>query len=160
MSDTPTTDGATITLDTSRPFARTSCSCGECVQCCHEQPGSLAAGELERIAAHLQLPVRVAALKFWASPGGLAMNTATGERFRIGTITPRLKHGRCVFLDAEERCTIHAVAPAGCALFDTHMSGAEGQPRSLWLMRSQQDAGYQSLRRTLVEATSHAPRSY
>jgi Fe-S-cluster containining protein len=88
------------------------------------------------------------------------MNTTTGQTFRIGTITPRMRAGRCVFLDGEDRCTIHAVAPAGCALFDTHMSAEAGQPRSLWLMRSQQDASYQSLRRTPPVATSHKPRSY
>ena len=131
------------------------------MRCCHDQPGSLAAGDLERIAAHLGQPVRVAALKFWASPGALVMNSRTGETFRIGTITPRLKHGRCVFLDPESNaCTIHAVAPAGCALFDTHMSAEHAQPIGSWLARSQQDAAYQSLRRTLPAATSYQPRGY
>jgi Fe-S-cluster containining protein len=142
------------------PVARTTCSCADCVRCCHDQPGSLAAGDLERIAAYLQLPVRVAALKFWASPGALLMNRATGQTFRVGTITPKRVRGKCVFLDESDRCTIHAVAPAGCALFDTHMSGAESMPISLWLARSQSDAAYQSLRKTLPAAVSYQPRSY
>jgi Fe-S-cluster containining protein len=143
------------------PFARTpACSCPDCVECCHDQPGSCAPGDLERIAAYLQLPVRVAALKFWASPGAQVLNTRTGERFRIGTITPRILRGRCVFLDEAERCTIHAVAPAGCALFDTHMSAMDGQQRGAWLAHAQQDPAYQSLRRTLVEAASYRPRRY
>lgn len=145
---------------TDPPFTRTACSCAECVTCCTEQPGSLAAGDLERIAEALQLPVRVAALKFWASPGALLLSRDTGEVYRQGTITPRRVRGRCVFLDAADRCTIHAVAPFGCAYFDTHMPLAEAQPRSQWLARSQSSPDYQSLRRTLMVATSHKPRSY
>jgi Fe-S-cluster containining protein len=144
----------------STPFERTRCSCPECIRCCYTQPGSLAAGDLERIAAHLGQPVRVAALKFWASPGALVANRATGDTFRIGTITPRRVRGRCIFLSANDRCGIHPVAPFGCAYFDTHMDAAEGQRRSLYLARSQADAAYQSLRRTLAVATSYKPSGY
>jgi hypothetical protein len=34
----------------------------------------------------------------------------------------RLVRGRCVFLDAASALHDHAVAPFGCAFFDTHMS--------------------------------------
>lgn len=142
------------------PFARTTCACAECVDCCKRQPGALAPGELERIAEHLGQSVRVTALKFWASPGALVGDTKTGRTWRVGTITPRLVRGRCIFLDAQDRCAIHAVAPFGCAYFDTHMSAAEGQPRGSWLAKQQMDPAYQSLRRTLVVATSHTPRPY
>lgn len=43
----------------------------------------------------------------------------------IGSITPRSQGGRCVFLDEQDRCRIHAVAPFGCAYYDTHMDVAE-----------------------------------
>jgi Fe-S-cluster containining protein len=142
------------------PFPRTTCSCADCVRCCHDQPGSLAPGQLEAIAEYLQQPVRVAALSFWASPGALLANTQTGQTYRIGTITPRLKAGRCVFLSADDRCTIHAIAPAGCALFDTHMTAQEAHPRSLWLARAQAQPEYQSLRRTLRTAERSRPKSY
>jgi len=142
------------------PFARTSCACEACIQCCHDQPGSLAPGDLERIAAYLQRPLRIVALKFWASPGALIANSRTGQTARVGTITPKRVRGRCVFLDDVDRCTIHAVAPFGCAYFDTHMSAAEGHPRSAWLVHAQTDPSYQSLRRTLPVATSYQPRSY
>ena len=140
------------------PFERTTCDCPECVRCCHEQPGSLAAGEVERIAAYLGKPVAAVLHKFWASPGALALKD--GVAYRIGTITPQLQRGRCVFLGEDDRCTIHPVAPAGCALFDTHMQAAEAQPRSQWLVRTQCAPEYQSLRRTLPAATSHKPRGY
>lgn len=142
------------------PYARTTCACPDCQACCTQQPGSLAAGELEAIAAHLGKPVHAVLAKFWASPGALVQNSRTGAQLRVGTITPRLVRGRCVFLDAESRCTIHAVAPYGCRMFDTHMQAADAQPRSLWLVRSQATPAYQSLRRTLPEAASYRPRGY
>jgi Fe-S-cluster containining protein len=143
-----------------RPYPRTSCACADCQACCTEQPGSLAAGDLERIAEYLEQPVSAILHRFWASPGALLLNTATGELYRQGTITPQLRHGRCVFLDREGYCSIHPVAPAGCALFDTHMEASIAQPRSLWLARTQADEAYQSLRRTLQPARSHQPRGY
>lgn len=147
-------------IEVAAPFARTTCACADCVACCSRQPGSLAPGDLERIAAFLGKPVRAILSRFWASPGALVANTHTGDVFRIGTITPRLTRGRCVFLDATDRCSIHAVAPFGCAYFDTHMPATEGQPRGSWLAHAQQDPAYQSLRRTLAPATSHAPSGY
>src|SRR5262245_8688875 len=148
------------TIAPDRPFPRTSCACADCQSCCREQPGSLAAGDLERIADYLKQSVSAILHKFWASPGSLALRLTTGEWIRTGTITPQLRHGRCVFLTAAGECSIHPVAPAGCALFDTHMSAVEAQPRSQWLARSQSSPEYQSLRRTLQPARSHKPRSY
>ena len=146
---------------TDAPFARTTCACRDCTACCSRQPGSLAPGDLERIAAFLGKPVRAVLARFWASPGALVLNTTTGRTFRIGTITPRMKDGHCVFLDTlAHRCTIHPVAPFGCSHFDTHMSAEEGQPRGNWLAHAQQDPAYQSLRRTLAPATSHHPSGY
>jgi Fe-S-cluster containining protein len=144
----------------SPPYERTTCSCPECIRCCYDQPGSLAPGQLEAIAAHLGQPLRVAALAFWASPGALLGNRATGQTLRIGTITPRVRAGRCIFLSPDDRCTIHAVAPAGCALFDTHMSAEAAQPIGLWLAQQQADPAYQSLRRTLRTAERSRPRRY
>lgn len=143
------------------PFARTSCGCDACTSCCQEQPGSLAPGDLERIAAHLGKPVQDILHRFWASPGALLMDRTTGEMYRQGTITPkRTNNGRCTFLTNEGLCAIHPVAPAGCALFDTHMSAAEAQPRSQWLAKAQSDPEYQSVRRCLPEARSWKPRGY
>src|SRR5262245_43773380 len=143
------------------PFDRTVCDCPECRACCRRQPGPLLPGQLEAIAAHLGKPLRETAALFVASPGGVMGNRATGRTLRVGTITPRMRAGRCVFLDPEERCTIHAVAPFGCAYFDTHMSAEEGQRRGLWMMKLQAtDPAYQSLRRTLAPAASYRPTSY
>lgn len=141
------------------PFERTTCACAACVRCCTEQPGPLAPGQLERIAAYLQKPVRDVLGLFWRSPGALVKSLWSGETRMIGTITPRLRDGRCVFLDAHARCRIHAVAPFGCSHFDTHQSPEEWQRRGQWLYRAIEDnPAYQSLRATLPEATSWRPR--
>ena len=140
---------------------RTTCACPECQACCSRQPGPLIPGQLEAIAAHLGKTLREASASFVASPGGVMGNRATGQTLAVGTITPRMKAGRCVFLQADDRCAIHPVAPFGCSHFDTHMPAAEGQRRGLWMMQLQaSDPAYQSLRRTLTPAASHRPLPY
>lgn len=64
------------------------------------------------------------------------MDTRTGRTFRIRTITPaRRPGGACVFLDERGLCTVHDIAPAGCAFFDSHMDAGEAQQRSLTMHR-------------------------
>ena len=143
------------------PFSRTKCACPSCSACCKRQPGSLAPGDFERIAAHLGETEEQAKAHFWASPGALVKNSETGETVRVGTVTPRFRHGRCVFLDEKDRCKIHEVAPFGCSHFDTHMSAAHGQARSLYLVQQQmQDENYQKLRNALPYATHYKPNRY
>ena len=142
------------------PFARTTCACAECVQCCRDQPGCLIPGDMERIAAHLGETLDEAKRHFWSSPGALLMDRQTGRQFRVRTITPKREHGRCVFLDEQDRCRVHAVAPAGCAHFDVHMSAAQAKPRSVEMVIRQQDPAYQALRQTLDVATSYKPKRY
>ena len=140
------------------PFPRTSCACPQCVEPCTRQPGPLAPGDFERIAAHLGLAPEAARAHFWASPGAVVRDGVDGHIYRVGTITPRLEGGRCVFLDADDHCRIHAVAPAGCALFDMHMPAARAATRSMWLVRLQRDnCAYQALRATLPAAASWRP---
>jgi Fe-S-cluster containining protein len=112
------------------PFARTTCACAECVSCCKRQPGPLAPGDLERIADYLGVSPAGAEKHFCASPGAIV--GGGGRIFRVGSITPKSDAtGRCVFLGPDDRCKIHPVAPAGCALFDVHMTHAAANPRSL-----------------------------
>jgi Fe-S-cluster containining protein len=85
---------------------------------------------------------------------------ATGRVRRIGSITPRMRKGRCVFLDENDRCKIHEVAPFGCAYFDVHQSPLTAHPRSIWAIRQQEDAEYRALRDTLPYATSYRPSGY
>src|SRR5262252_116362 len=141
-------------------FNRTVCACETCRKCCKRQPGALIPGDLERIARHMQITPEEAKKYFWASPGSLVRDTSTGRVHRIGTVTPQTRKGRCVFLDDHERCTIHAVAPFGCAYFDTHMGHRAAHPRSVWLAHAQCDPEYQKLRDALPYAQSYKPTAY
>jgi Fe-S-cluster containining protein len=141
-------------------FTRTSCACEQCVRCCKRQPGPLVPGDLEKIAAHRGETIEEAKKNFWASPGSLVKTLSTGEVKRIGSITPKYRKGRCVFLDENDRCSIHPVAPFGCAFFDTHMSNVTAMPRSLWAARAMEDAEYQKLRNGLPYATHYKPQRY
>jgi len=142
---------------------RTECACVQCQQCCREQPGHLLPGEMERIAEHLGRPLAEVKPMFWASRGAVVMDTQTHRQFRIGTITPRYDRRRkaCVFLTEEGACSIHAVAPFGCAYFDTHQSAEQGQVLSGWGLRQiQDDPAYKELRDSLPFAESYRPRKY
>jgi Fe-S-cluster containining protein len=141
-------------------FNRTTCACQQCTKCCKRQPGALAAGDLERIARHLQISPAEAEKYFWASPGALVRDTSTGRVHRIGSVTPQMRRGRCVFLDDNDRCSIHPVAPFGCSMFDTHMSPATAHPRSVFLAQTHLDEEYQALRRRLPYARSYKPNRY
>lgn len=135
-------------------FARTICACDECVACCKRQAGPLAPGDFERIAEFLGEDRETAKRYFCASPGSLLKDTSTGRQFRIGSITPRMEQKRCVFLDDQDRCRIHPVAPFGCAMYDPHMRTSEARRRGSWLKAAQQDESYQALRRELPIATT------
>ena len=149
-------------------FTRTTCACDRCRACCKRQPGAFAHGEIERLVEHIaekqkcgrELAFQFVKAQVWASPGALVKDTSTGRTHRIGSITPRFKRGRCVFLDENERCTIHAVAPFGCAMFDTHMDNATAHPRSVHLALSHTNPDYQRLRNELPMASHYKPNSY
>jgi Fe-S-cluster containining protein len=93
-------------------------------------------GDAERILAHAPLPQDAAlsaqelCRRFFAASEG-ARVIVQGRAMRIPTIVPAQQpDGRCVFLDASDRCTIHAFAPYGCSHFDIHQSPSEGEARS------------------------------
>jgi len=151
------------------PFNRTTCACSNCVRCCKDQPGSLVPNDIHRILLFISKTqglsredaVSVFKKQFVASPGALVKDSATGRTFRIGTITPRRKGSRCVFLDENDRCKIHSVAPFGCSHFDTHMSRSAALPRSMWMAEQQQQSvEYQALRNELPYSQSYKPKAY
>ena len=114
-------------------FARTVCACAECVRNCLHMPGYLVPADLVRIQQHLAADKD---LLLWArdsllaSPG--AVVAQQGRAFRIPTLVPAQRPGSgCLFLTAEQRCRIHAVAPFGCAFFDVHQAAEEADRRSI-----------------------------
>jgi Fe-S-cluster containining protein len=143
----------------SGPFSRTTCACDDCLACCKRQPGYLVLEDIGRIGEYLG---EAAEGYLVASPGALLGRvTPDGvETFRVGSIVPRTvdAEGRCVFLDDEGRCVIHAVAPFGCAAFDTHQHEGEYEERANWGIRQMMDPEYQKRRATLPPATTYRPR--
>jgi len=139
------------------PFNRTQCACDRCVQCCKRQPGPLAVGDFERIASFMRLDLDRAKSFFRNSPG--AVVSVAGEPYRIRTIVPAAdRSGRCVFLDRDDRCQIHEVAPFGCAFFDMHMAPDVANVRAIWYLREiDSDESYGRLRRSLQFADTYNP---
>lgn len=135
------------------PFDRTICACGECQAACDRHPGYMAPGDWERIAAHIGVDADRVAHLFERGDGVVVGDRATGKMWRIPTIRPRFRDtGRCVFLDDQHRCTVHAVAPAGCAYHDMHLPAAEANRRSMWFLRRiQDDADYRARWRALPD---------
>ena len=142
------------------PFETTSCSCPEDRASCRRQPGHLLPGQMAVIADYLKEKIEDVRGFFWNSPG-MTLGNKEGERFHLRTITPKFKHGKCVFY-RQGRCTIHPVAPFGCRYFDIHMSAEEGQRRAMWgvenLVSNLED--YTAERDQLTLATHHKPRGY
>lgn len=151
----PSTRPHTSTMN-NIPFNRTVCACDQCVKCCKQQPGYALPGEPERIAERVGKPVEEL---FWASPGATVMDTRTKIVSQIRTITPQFKDGRCVLLGPDDRCTVHDIAPFGCAYFDTHQGRTEGHNRSVHGLKIlMNDPDYAKLRSRLPLATHHKPR--
>ena len=143
------------------PFERTICDCGPCTEHCHEQPGSMAPGDYERIARFLGKSPEDVAPMFVASPGASVMDRLTGKVRYVNTIVPTVMPGtgRCIFLDTDNRCSIHPVSPYGCAVFDQHLDDDECNKRSTWMVHAiEKSITYRLLRDSLPLARVYNPR--
>lgn len=142
------------------PFERTKCACTNCVECCKRHPAYLIPSDIPRIADHLKISLGELAARLRKSPGALV--SKGGRPFAIGTIIPEPDAtGRCSFLTADDRCSIHEVAPFGCAYFDVHMNLRESQRRSVWgLMRVASSPEYKAFREELEPTPSYRPTGY
>jgi hypothetical protein len=115
-------------------------------------PGTVAPGELERIAEHLGQPCDMTFVSqyFDASDGPLVGKMANGElqQYQIPTIVPRLTETGCVFLK-DGRCQIHPVAPFGCAYHRVCVTEPDADDKSAYvlnlIMRSHVVGGRYSL---------------
>lgn len=126
------------------PFERTKCACDTCRVGCKTMPGALIPGDLERIAEHTGHADDDAWIleHFRLSDGAIVAKRVNGKlvQWNVPSIVPASKpDGSCVFLDENERCTIHEVSPFGCAYHDTHMEFEEANKRTEYCVRSQMD---------------------
>lgn len=127
----PTTGTAHHVPRTEFGYTRTECACPQCTAHCRVVPGYLVPADLERLSRFLgyRNPLTCAAENLLASPGATVVQQ--GRVRQLPTLVPRRQaNGACIFLDAQQRCRIHAVAPYGCAFFDAHQPEAEADARS------------------------------
>jgi Fe-S-cluster containining protein len=113
-------------------FERSVCACRECTANCEFIPGYLVPTDIERISRSLGYSnlVTFALENLAASPGATVMNSE-GRVFQIPTLVPKRRaDGTCKFLDEQNRCSIHAVSPFGCAFFDSHQPADEADRKS------------------------------
>jgi Fe-S-cluster containining protein len=139
-------------------FKRTICACQGCKELCHRIPGCLIPGDIGLIADHLKITSeQVIDNYLLASPGAIV--ASKGVVFRIPTIVPdRDKTGKCCFLNDNQECTIHPVAPFGCAYFDCQIGVVEGQARSReMLIAIAGDRAYQDTHKCLWSCGRVAP---
>jgi hypothetical protein len=128
-------------LDPSRTefgFDRTCCACTECATHCRHVPGYLVPDDLLRMATHVGPEtdlLRWAKDHLLASPGAIVARN--GRAFRIPTLVPAHRaDGACIFLTSKGMCSIHALAPFGCAFIDSHMTAAQVDLRSVAGLRA------------------------
>ncbi len=123
------------------PFPRTKCSCDRCAAGCKTMPGSLIPGDLDRIQAYVGDRSGDFILSHFQASDGAKVAARVGGMMiltRVPTIVPaQRKDGRCVFLDDDNLCSIHEVAPFGCAYHDVHLSEEEAAPRSEYAVMQQ-----------------------
>ncbi len=125
---------------------RTSCACKNCIAGCKTKPGCLAPGDLERIQEFVgDTSPEFVLSHFLSSEGAKCLKKINGTVyiFHVPSIVPAQKpDGSCIFLDEQERCTIHPVSPFGCAYHDTHMQAVEADRRMQFCVTEQIKAHY------------------
>jgi hypothetical protein len=123
-------------------FTRTICACQKCKECCRWLPGALVPSDLDRMVPAGEDPLAWAEHHLRASPGAVARIASTHEQMRVPSLVPARQPGKhvCHWLTKDGRCSVHAVAPYGCAFHDVHMSAETGEPRSLAAVHAQINA--------------------
>jgi hypothetical protein len=102
-----------------------SCSCKTCVLNCKVLPGYLIPADLDRMVPPGVDPFDWAEVNLVASPGAI-VKESSGKISRIPTLCPATKpDGSCINLTSDDRCSIHANAPFGCAFFHCKMTKQE-----------------------------------
>ncbi|MBM3270397.1 MAG: hypothetical protein FJZ01_22405 [Candidatus Sericytochromatia bacterium] len=107
---------------------RTECDCDADVAFCRQIPGQLIGADLDALEREIGPDALEDCLQ--ASRG--AKIVLDDREWRVPTIRPRMRDGRCVFLGDDARCRVHAIAPFGCAYFDAHMSREISDARAWW----------------------------
>ena len=88
-----------------------ACSCNQCKHGCRMGSGILAKGDIEKLAAHLNLSVEETSQKFLEET----------EQFNQKLSRPKILRqekpwGTCIFFDEEKGCTVHEAKPLQCKI--------------------------------------------
>lgn len=148
MTELPTVPA---TAPTGQTPGRTACACFNCAISCRHVPGFLAPEDilpLYRLTAGAAAAPGDDAVLAWArrhlraSPGavvGKRRDDGSLHTFRVPTLVPARAAGGCHWLDAAQGdglgngvggCAVHAAAPWGCRMTDSHMEPALGRRKS------------------------------
>ena len=114
-----------------RNYEMENCSCDECVSACMNDPGRLVPGDILKITHFLnitedELKKEYLVIVNVTSKGQLAHALApakkSGRRFiaEPGSVAPDYyakEKGRCIFLDENDRCSVHEVKPFECGAY-------------------------------------------
>lgn len=106
-------------------YERSFCECNQCKAGCKSMPGMMSPQDVIEIGEHCGVVPNDDPLRFmewvadhYAASEGAEVVMSNGTTSRIPTIVPQQDDdGHCVFLDENDRCTIHPVAPFGCRQF-------------------------------------------
>lgn len=112
---------------------RLKCSCEECQTHCRRQSGFLIPSDIEKIAKSHSNVNNFWQLQEWAKTcleihPGFHVSTPSGI-FQLRVLTPRMIEGKCIFLNRDNTCAVHEVAPFGCAFFG-HESKIEAEEKA------------------------------
>lgn len=100
---------------------RTSCACDMCSIGCRTIPGFLVPGDIAALAEAVR-PGRDPLRKYLRKSDGFVARGIDGRIYRVPTIVPaQYEDGECVSLLPDGKCSVHAVSPYGCRMFDSHM---------------------------------------
>lgn len=120
-----------------------ACSCDACASACRNDPGRFLPGEIDRLAAYLKISVEelwreYLILKKLSLKGSFIWVPAPAKfktKFRYVTKPGHRakdyhekERGRCVFLNSEGLCTIHAVKPYECGAYMGCKHTFQGRP--------------------------------
>lgn len=115
----------------------------------------LTPGDAERMAKHLGVAMETLEESLAATHGPLVQKSGppVAMAFRVPLITPKVEGGRCVFLQPDGMCRVHAAAPFGCSHCDAHMNREDVTQRSkVAIVAAMASPDYLAMHKRLVAA--------
>ena len=149
-------------------YERSYCECNKCKAGCKSMPGMMSPEDVVQVATYCGSSPDddIEQFKDWttdhlAASEGATVIMSNGTTRRIPAIVPQQHaNGQCVFLDKNDRCTIHPVSPFGCRQFKV----CDGDDQELDNKKSRSALNvismhtpYQALHNFLEESGATAP---